>query len=521
MAAQLLRLRLLSIANLVRFGLRPAASTVVTLLVVIVASIVVSSLAAALRSDPLGEVQALVVGAGSLLLVAFFVAPFAVSRPAWSDPRRLYGYGISTDRAAVGLAVTGAVGLPALALVILGIGYVRSWGLGSGIAWFAVVSAVLAGATALLLALVASTLNAVLTTRRSRDLLVVGGIVVALLLIPLVIDLVRILLPGGWHGSGEVARILAWTPFGAALDLPGFAAAGATGRIVAGLVVSLVTIAVLWWVWRTLVDRALHLPEASEVARGRVGLGWFDLTVATPAGAVAARSLTYWARDARYRWSLVILPFLPLLVVPLGIAGVNWATLALVPVPVMCLLVGFIPHNDVAYDSTALWLHIASNTRGLADRLGRLAPPLLIGVPIAVVGSFVAALLHGTLASFAPELGVCLALLLTGLGLASILSAALPYAAVHPGDDPFQQPQSTSTAAGWSQTLMFGGAVVLSVPAGWLAVRATVFGEQDLGLPAFWVGLGTGVVVLALGVAIGSRVFSRRAPELLAFALRS
>ncbi|RKR74707.1 ABC transporter permease [Frondihabitans australicus] len=521
MAAQLLRLRLLSIANLLRFGLRQAAATVVTILIVVVASIVVSQLASQLRADPIGEVQALVVGGGALLLVAFFVAPFATTRQAWTAPQSLYGYGFGPDRVALGLGLIGAIGLPALSLVILGIGYVRSWGEGPGIAALAVVAAVLAGLTAWLLALVGATLNGLLTARRSRELLVVGGVVVALLVIPLVVDLVRVLLPGRYHGDGTAAGALAWTPFGAALALPASAAAGDTGRVVAGLVIALVTIAVLWAIWRTLVARALSRPEAPARASEHVGLGWFDLTTASPAGAIAGRSLTYWVRDARYRWSLVILPFVPLLIVPLGIAGVDWATLALVPVPLMCLLLGFIPHNDVAYDNTALWIHISSNTRGLADRLGRLAPPLVIGLPLAVVGSLVAVWLHGDFSAFAPELGVCLSLLLTGLGLASIVSAALPYAAVRPGDDPFQQPQASSPAAGLSQTLMFAGALLLSVPAGWLAVRATVLGAQDLIASAFWTGLGTGIVVLAAGVLLGARVFSRRAPELLAFALRS
>lgn len=521
MAAQLLRLRLQSIANLMRFGLRTAASTVITILVVVVASIVVSQLASQLRVDPIGEVQALVVGGGALLLVAFLVAPFASTRQAWTAPEALYGYGFGADRVAVGLAIAGAVGLPALSLVILGIGYVRSWGEGPGIAWLAVGAAVLAGITAWLLALVASTLNGMLTARRSRELLVTGVVVVGILVILLVVDLARVLVPGRFHGSGAAAGILAWTPFGAALALPGHALEGDTGRVVADLVISLVTIAALWLVWRTLVARALSRPEAPARASERTGLGWFDLTTASPAGAVAGRSLTYWARDARYRWSLVILPFLPLLVVPLGIAGIDWATLALVPVPVMCLLLGFIPHNDVAYDNTALWIHISSNTRGLADRLGRLAPPLVIGLPLAVVGSLVAVWLHGDFAAFAPELGVCLSLLLTGLGLASIISAALPYAAVRPGDDPFQQPQSSSSNAGWSQTLMFAGAILFSVPAGWLGVLATVGGRPELGGAAFWTGLGVGVVVLVGGLLIGARVFSTRAPELLAFALRS
>ncbi|GAA4266932.1 ABC transporter permease [Frondihabitans peucedani] len=521
MVAQLLRLRIVGIGNRLRFGLRPAFWTVVILLVALVASLVVAALASQLRFAPLGEVEALTTGAGSLLLVAFFVAPFAASRPAWSDPRRLFGYGVSTDRAAAGLALGGAIGLPALALVILATGYVRSWSEGTGIAWLAVVSSVLAGVTALLLALVASTLSAMSTTRRSRDLLVAGGIVLAILLVPLVVDLVRVLLPGGYPGSSFWTSALGWTPFGAALALPAHAATGDTGRVIGGLVVALASIGLLWWAWRSLVERALHSTPAPAVSGERVGLGWFDFTLGTPTGAVAARSLTYWARDARYRWSLVILPFLPLLVVPLGIAGIDWSMLALVPVPLMCLLLGFLPHNDVSYDNTALWLHIATNTGGLPDRVGRIAPPLVIGIPLSVVGSLVAVWLHGDFGAFGAEFGVSFALLLSGLGLSSILSAALPYAAVRPGDDPFQQPQTTGSAPGWSQSIMFGGAVLLSAPTGWLAVMAAIDGRVGLTALALLTGLATGVVVLVAGILIGSRIFAHRAPELLAFALRS
>ncbi|GAA4670538.1 hypothetical protein [Frondihabitans cladoniiphilus] len=520
MVVHLLRLRLDSIANRVRFGLRPAFQAVVTVLVVLVASILVASLVSLLRSSAPAETAAILTDGGALLLVAFAVFPFAATRPAWTDPRRLAGYGLSIDTAASGLALGGLIGLPTLGVVVLAIGYVRAWGDGAGVAWSAVLSAVLAGATAFLLGLVAATLNAQLTGRRSRQLLIVGGSVVALFLVPLVIDLVRLAMNSGDAPSG-LSHGLAWTPFGAAAALPGNVASARTGHVVLGLLVSVATPALLWWAWRSLVRQALTRPQRLAVVHEREGLGWFDLTTATPAGAVAGRSLTYWARDSRYRWSLVVLPFLPLLVVPLGIAGIPWAPLALIPVPLMCLVLGFLPHNDVAYDNTALWMHVASNTTGLADRMGRLAPPLVIGLPVAAVGSIVAAWLHGDPSAFAPEFGVCVALLLSGLGLSSILSAALPYAAVRPGDDPFQQPQTTGGVAGVAQSILFGGALALSVPAGILGIRAVVGGESGLGQAALWVGIGTGVVVLVVGVLIGSRVFSRRAPELLAFALRS
>ena len=521
MVAELLRLRLHSLANDVRSGPRRWFGAVVAALFVLVASLAVAFLVSGLRSSGVDEVRAVVVGGGSLLLLGFAVVPLANVRAPWSDPRRLATLGVPERSAAVGLALGGAVGLPALALVVLSTGYVRAWGEGWGVALVAVGAAVLAGATALLLALVASGLDAVvLTTRAARRFLLVGVVLLAVLLVPLVVEVVRAVLPGG-VGSAGVSDALAWTPLGAALSLPGHVAEGDTGRVVADLVVALATVGLLWAAWRLLVARAFLDGPEPDVSEEPSGLGWFEVVRATPTGAVAARSLTYWLRDARYRVSLAIIPFLPLLVLPLGVAGVSWHWLALVPVPVMCLLLGFLPHNDVAYDSTALWLHVVADTSGLADRVGRLVPAVLLGAPIVGLGSVVATWVHGDWSVLGSELGVSASLLLCGLGLSSVVSAALPYAAVRPHDDPFQQPQSTGSSAGWAQTTMIGGALLLTLPTAWPAVRQVLGLQADGATVALWTGLGTGAAVLVLGVLVGARVFSRRAPELLAFTMRT
>ncbi|WP_423923255.1 ABC transporter permease [Frigoribacterium sp. 2-23] len=521
MVAELLRLRLQTLVNTVRFGPKRLFTAVIALLLVLVASLAVAGIVSSLRTAPLSDVRALLVGGGSLLLVGYLVVPFATVRPAWSDPRRLALLGVRESHAAVGLALGSVIGLPALALLVLSTGYVRAWNGGGGVAAIAVVSAILAGLTALLLSLVASTVNSVvLTSKRSREFLLVGVVVVVLLAIPLVIDLVRVTIAGA-RGTGVIADSLAWTPLGAALALPGHVAAGETGRVVADLIIAAATLVVLWFVWRALVSRAFIDQPQPAVLDEHDDLGWFEFVRASPAGAVAGRSLTYWIRDARYRMSLVIIPFLPLLVVPLGIAGVSWHWLALAPLPIMCLILGFLPHNDVAYDSTALWMHVASNTSGLADRVGRLAPPLLVGVPLVVAGAFVATWLHGDPDALPVEIGVSAGLLLSGLGLSSVMSAALPYATVKPHDDPFQQPQSNGASAGWAQSVMIGGALLATVPALWFGIRGLFFDDSTGALWSLLSGVGVGLVVLVAGVAIGARVFSRRAPELLAFTLRS
>ena len=106
--------------------------------------------------------------------------------------------------------------------------------------------------------------------------------------------------------------------------------------------------------------------EAS--AKSYRGLGWFDRMPHTATGAVAARSLTYWFRDARYWVSIIMVPIVPVLVdVPLGHRG-HPAVVHRPDPGASCACLGWSLHNDTAYDSTAVWLHVASSVRGAADR---------------------------------------------------------------------------------------------------------------------------------------------------------
>ena len=123
-------------------------------------------------------------------------------------------------------------------------------------------------------------------------------------------------------------------------------------------------------------------------------------------------------------------PVLLLVVAPPLVAGVSPATVALLPVPIVALFFGWLPHNDVAYDSTAIWMHIASGTRGIADRVGRLVPVVLITVPLLAILIPVTVALHGRWAVLPALTGVAAVLFLSALGLSSIASAAAPYAAM-------------------------------------------------------------------------------------------
>jgi len=315
----------------------------------------------------------------------------------------------------------------------------------------------------------------------------------------------------------RAATVLADTPVGAAWAIPALAASG-SGSVWTAVLVASATVVVLAAGWTALVHRSMHGVERPAAGRSSGGLGWFAVTPATPGGAIAARSLLYWLSDRRYLVNVVIIPVAAILaMVPLLVVGVPFEAVILVPVPIMALFLGWLPHNDLAYDSTAIWLHIASGVRGLADRVGRLVPVLVIGIPLLAVALPIAIALHGRWSLLPALSGVCAGLYLSGLGLSSVASALAPYPVTRPGDSPFQQPERAGAASAVTQGTVLLGALVVSAPAlwwGWLAFT----GDASAIPLALWGGLGVGAGVLVIGLAAGSAIFSRRGPRLLEFA---
>jgi ABC-2 type transport system permease protein len=359
------------------------------------------------------------------------------------------------------------------------------------------------------------------STRRSREALTV----VALLGIVCISPLVALLssLDYGKDAPAAFARlahVLAWTPLGAVWAAPAWAAGGSPAAALQ-LLDAAVFVALLWVIWRSLVALMLTRPARQGRAQTFAGLGWFDRLPATPLGAIAARSLTYWGRDVRYRVAFAMVPITPVLIVaPLLLVGVPVSVVALIPVPCIALFLGWMGHNDVAYDSTAVWLHVASAVPGRADRLGRAVPVLAIGVPVVVIGSIVCGVLSGHALAAAGIAGVAGCFLLSGLGLSFVSSARFPYPVPRPGDSPFQQPNATTGLTAAVQSVTFFAQFLLALPAMLLAVLGLV-GDPVWHLAALVAGLLLGGATYRIGLRLGSRVFERRGPEILAAAIRA
>lgn len=524
MIAQLVRLKLRLLANSFRRSPWQLAGLVLGVLYGIgVAGVGIATLVA-LRFADAELARLITVIGGSVLTAGFLLVPLAFGVDDTLDPRRFALFGIPNSRLAVGLAVTALIGVPALALTVIALATLVTWSRDAGAFLVALLSVPLIVGSCVLGARVTTSVAAfLLATRRARELTAILGVLALVLLSPAIVVLAGLDWARDRGATGtRIADILAWTPLGAAWALPGDVATGRWAEAFPHLLIAVLSLGGLLLVWRGLVAWMLVTPQRAGRVKEYRGLGWFDRLPATPTGAVAARSATYWLRDPRYRVSLLMIPVTPfLMIVPLAFVGVPFEILALLPVPIICLLLGWSLHNDVAYDNTAIWLHVASGTPGAADRLGRLFPALVVGVPILVGGSVASAALYGDGGILGALLGVGASLLLGGLGFSSVTSARFPYPVVRPGDSPFSQPQATGATLAVVQSVSFLMSVLLTLPALYFAARG--FLERDDGwfLWSLGVGVGVGVLALALGVWLGARIFTRRGPELVGAAVRA
>ncbi len=520
MAAHVLRLRVALLLGALRGDIGHVRRTILGLILLVGATAVACWALLTLRDAGTDVVLAVLVLGGSAVTLGFALAPLIAGATDPLDPRRFVVLGLPSGRLAAVLALAAFLSVPTLALIAVSVCAGIVWA-DHGVPWpVSAIGIFLGVATCVLVAHVCMALTALfLRERRSRELSGLFALAILVVVVPAGVFFASL----EWGGRvptqlGEAVSLLSNTPLGAAWAFPGRIAMGWPESSVRILLIALGTLAALAVAWWLVVRRLLSSTERPVSVRERGGLGWFAVAPGTAGGAVAARSLVYWLRDRRYLVNLLVIPVAAALTaVPLLIAGVPLEIVALVPVPLVALFLGWLPHNDLAYDSTAVWMHIASGVRGASDRIGRLVPVLLIGIPLMAVLIPVAILLHGRWALLPAMVGVCASLFLTGLGLSSISSVVSPYAVSRPGESPFQQPQRTSAGGAIAQGMVMVGAVVLSAPAlwwGWLALTDDI----EAATMSLWGGLAVGVTVLVVGIAIGSAVFERRGGRLMEFA---
>ena len=473
----------------------------------------------------------LVIG-GSLLVLSWVVVPviaFGVDNTL--DPQRFALYLNPDRRFAVALLVAGAVSIPAAVTIVVclatAVAWVRSASPGQSVLLviLALIAGLLAAVLCLLLARVTTTAAAgVMRGRRGRDAAGLLGVlaVLALALLPSIAQSVS------WRLSSfnQLVDVLVWTPFGAPWAIPADAAAGQWGLVVARFAIVGLTLALAFVAYQRLlvssmtsvgtgstsgVDRSSRLPFAHALmARG----------VPAPIAAVAGRAVTYWRGDPRYLASGASILLMPALAVVFAFlissqedSGVSLASalgwVALVAAPLAAWIGAWSLHDDVAYDSSAFWMHVSSGMSGRADRIGRIIGMSIWLVPLTVILAIVAPAAANRADMIPAVLGLSLAMLGAGFGASSVLSVVLPYPVPPPGANPMQTEMS-------SFGITFLAQIVSSVVIGLLVLPTAltlilVFASNPAwGWLTLIVGLVSAAAWLLLGIRIGAKRFEQR-----------
>ena len=251
----------------------------------------------------------------------------------------------------------------------------------------------------------------------------------------------------------------------------------------------------------------------------------------SPAAAVAARCLRYWRADPRYlvqAISLVVMPVLLAVMIAMGRTSIvdagETASLApgrapavLLAAPVLAaLLSGWGLHNDLAFDSTALWTQVSASVRGRDDRLGRIAAAALWQAPVIAVLALGGGAWTGLWRALPAVGGLSAALYGCALAWSSLTGVLLPYEVNAPGDSPMKSRTSgTAFIAALVQMVGMGviGLAAAPVIAGF-AVMALA-GAWGWGWPFLAAGALWGAGAAWAGIAVGGRLLDSRGVRVL------
>lgn len=475
--------------------------------------------------ERLGILTAIIV----VLLLGWIVVPvFVTGLDDTLDPGRFASLGVSIRRLMPGLTVSAFLTVPAIFFAIVLTMFASSWSPNGG----AVVTIALLGVPLTLATFVLSARLAVgwsarlLQSRRSREITFIVILVGALALVPAAYAVVADGLDSILQYEVRLAlEQLPRTPLAAPLGAAEAAARGDWLGCAWRMGMSAVWVALLWAAWRANVAYTLIHP----VFRGGGARPHGDAILAAarrrelrdirpnsrPRTAVASRALRYWFTDPRYLSGLVsvcVFPVLFFLLMNPTLGSPTWL-LAIVPA-LVAGTVGWGRHNDVAYDSTALWLDVTAGRWGRAIMGGRIQATLTWAVPLVLVAALASIAVSGRVDLAPGIVGAALGVLGTSLGVSAVTAVALPYRAPAPGENPFASEVGSIGAGLFAQFVSSIVAWAVAVPVT-LPLVAAVMWDARWGWLGLVLGTATGLLVLRAGVVWSGSLYNQRSGRLV------
>ncbi len=442
-------------------------------------------------------------------------------------PGRFASLGVSAHRLMPGLTISAFLTLPAVFFAYVLIALATSWRDDGGALIVASIAVPITLAMMVISARVAvAWTTRLLQSRRSRlavfAIMAFGVLVVTPVAYAFVTEGLDTVLNIDLPALLETIRRL---PVGLPVAASGFAVDGQWWAASWRLAAALAWVLLLYGVWRANVEHDLvHPVFHGEGAKSRHDA---ILEKAHRAGAesrgsdrraadaIKGRAVRYWFTDPRYLSGLISTLVFPAAFFTLVFPIFGSPVLVIMAVPVLLAgTIGWARHNDVAYDSTALWIDVVSGKIGREVMRGRVRATLVWAAPTTAVVVVLAALLSERWDLLPAEIGAVVGVLGTSLGVSAVSAVMMPYRAPAPGENPFSAEVGSVGAGLLAQLVSSAAAWAVAVPVT-LPLLAAVQWDSRFGWIGLVLGTSTGVIVLAAATSWAGRLYDRRSGSLV------
>ncbi|MFH9223110.1 transporter [Streptomyces lydicus] len=512
--------------TLLRNGLRQSTGRTVAY----VASVIVGLLFAAgvvlgliaLRGN--AHAGALAVLLTGILTLGWAVMPlFFPAGDETLDPTRLVMLPLRPRPLIVSLLTASLIGVGPVVTLVLVTGAVIAVAHGPVAAVVGVLAVVLTVLVCVSLArAVATAAVRLLTSRRGRDLAVLGGLFLAVGGQVVNIAAQKLGRPDGLSVLEPLGQVLRWVPPASAIGAVEDAGRGAYGRALAGLVLAALALVLLLWWWQRTLTTLMTSPDSSTLqalekdSARRSGTGPRGPARLLPdgrTGTVMLRTLRYAWRDPKSKMSWATALGVGLLVPVVSAVQGNGSIFTAFSASG---LLGMQMYNQFGQDTSAFWMvasTIATPRDAYRELRARALALALIGVPFVTLVVVGAAAFIGPWSDFVEVYGLSLAVLGALMATGALSSALAPYSIPSEGNKNVSPGQG---AIAWFSLL--GGVVACAVLCSPLLALTIWLHVADLHA-LLWVLLPAGVVygtaVAELGLRLAAPRVARRLPEIL------